>query len=538
MAGQHLWQMPVERSAAALMSASLQTLRHPLSAARRRVQRMSGGPARARVVVLLALVLALDSADVATVGAVSGKLEAALRISNLQLGLLAALPSAVIVVATLPAGVLTDRVRRLPVLTGGIVVWSAAQGLSGASQSFVMLLLLRLALGVGSVPTGPTLTSLMGDYFPPRDRGYIWGLILSGELLGAGFGFLISGELASLASWRWSFYALAAPSFLVAFALWRWLPEPARGGASQLAAGATSILPADAAAPLSDPPEDRPDGGDQLQVSEAQEQVREEHIAPIRRLVLRRDPTRLGLWRAARYVLSIRTNLILIIASALGYFYFTGVETFAVVLVRGRYRLSNGAAVLVVGGIGVGALVGVMAGGWLGDRLLHRGRVNGRILIGAAGFIGAAVLFAPGLLSRSLAVSLPLFVVAGMFFAARDPTLDAARLDIMHHRLWGRAEGVRTAFRRVAVAAAPVAFGALADNIARGGPRLSGAHGFGAHASASGLHLTFLVFLVTLAAGGVLTLLALRTYRADVATAVASEQATAGAAGRWRGRGR
>lgn len=488
------------------------------------MQQISGGPARARVVVLLALVLALDSADVATVGAVAGKLETALHISNLQLGLLAALPSALVALATLPVGLLTDRVRRVPMLVVGIVVWSAAQAVSGAAQSFLMLLLVRLALGVGSAPTGPTVASLVGDYIPAPDRGHVWGLILSGELLGAGFGFLISGEFASLLSWRWSFYVLALPTFAVAFAVWRWLPEPARGGRGRLEPGAAEIPPAE------ETDSHVEDGIQEFEQSDAQERVEEQRVPAHDDLVLHEDPESMSLWQATVYVLRIRTNLILIVASALGYFYFTGVQTFAIVLVRGQYGISSGAAVVVVGAIGLGALAGVVVGGSLSDRWLRRGEVNSRIVVSGAGFLAAALLFAPGVLSDSLAVSLPLFILAGIGFAARNPPLDAARLDVMHHRLWGRAEAIRTLLRRIMIAAAPVAFGALADALGRRGPRVPGAQGFGASASAHGLHLTFLVLLVTLAAGGLVTLIALRTYPRDVSTALASEEATARAA--------
>jgi hypothetical protein len=42
------------------------------------------------------------------------------------------------------------------------------------------------------------------------------------------------------------------------------------------------------------------------------------------------------LWNAARYVLRVRTNLTLIVASALGYIYFSGVQTFGLVRFSGR----------------------------------------------------------------------------------------------------------------------------------------------------------------------------------------------------------
>jgi hypothetical protein len=97
----------------------------------------------------------------------------------------------------------------------------------------------------------------------------------------------------------------------------------------------------------------------------------------------------------------------------------------------------------------------------------------------------------------------------------------------MHHRLWGRAEAVRTLLRRIVVAAAPLVFGVLADQLASSRAHGNDQRGFGANASAAGLHATFLVLLATLAISGLLTFWARRTYPRDVATAVASEEGTA-----------
>src|SRR5438552_8574681 len=71
-----------------------------------------GGGLRARVVVLLAAVLGLASADAVTVGASATALRGALHISNTDIGLLVSVTSLVGAMATLPFGVLADRVRR------------------------------------------------------------------------------------------------------------------------------------------------------------------------------------------------------------------------------------------------------------------------------------------------------------------------------------------------------------------------------------------------------------------------------------------
>jgi MFS family permease len=190
-----------------------------------------GGALRGKILLLLACVLALDTADTSMIGAIAGRLETALRLSNTDLELLASVPSIFAAVATVPIGVLADRVMRVRLLAIGALVWTMAMAACGLTRSFETLLLTRLALGMATATAVPTISSLVGDYFPTRERGRIYGLILSGELLG-GVGFMLSGELASVLSWRAASFVLAVPSLVLAVALWRMLPEPARGGAA------------------------------------------------------------------------------------------------------------------------------------------------------------------------------------------------------------------------------------------------------------------------------------------------------------------
>src|SRR5438270_759289 len=83
------------------------------------------GDKRARVVVLFACVLALESADLATVGAAAPELEGAFHISNTQLGLLAAISTMVGAIVTVPIGALTDR--------GGQSKGEAEEGAAGSA---------------------------------------------------------------------------------------------------------------------------------------------------------------------------------------------------------------------------------------------------------------------------------------------------------------------------------------------------------------------------------------------------------------------
>lgn len=460
----------------------------PWRAARDRVLRIAGGPARAKVVLLLAAVLGLNGADFATVSATADNLEHTFGIGNTEVGLLISAVSLVSALGTLPMGVLADRTRRTRLLATSIVVWSAALLVSGAATSYGWLLVARLALGVASATTGPTVSSLVGDFFPAAERSRMYGLILGGELAGAGLGFVVSGELSSVLVWRYAFWWLIVPGLALAWAIWR-LPEPARG--------AQSALPVAS--------------GDRL--GPAERAVHHADVRPRPEQVLDTDPARRSVWWAIRYVLRIRTNVVIIVASALGYFYFAGLRSFAILFTTDHYGLSKSIASLLVLVVGVGAVAGVLAGGRIADRGLARGHIRARVVVPAVCLFLIPVALAPAIVTTSIAVALPLLTVGGALLGAPNPPMDAARLDIVHPRLWGRAEAVRTVLRSLAEAAAPTTFGFVSQQV------------FG-HPTTTGLQYTFLLGLIPLLAAGVLVLPALRTYPRDVATASISVRAT------------
>jgi MFS family permease len=465
------------------------------AAARRQLIEAVGGAARTRVVLLMACVLALASADTATVGASAVELVRGLHIDLTDIGLLVSVTSIVAAVFSLPFGVLADRARRTWVLGFALFTWGAAMIWSATCTSFGELLLTRLALGAVTAAAGPIVASLTGDWFPAAERGRIYGYILTGELLGAGAGFAFTGDIAAL-SWRAAFVILALPAFVLAWLIIR-TPEPARGGIDALAAEAGLRRGPRAAG--------RPHG--EPEPADAQQLAREQGIKPDRELVVQAN-RRMGFLGALRYVLAVRTNVALILSSACGYYFLTGVQTFGNEFVGGQYHISTVIANLLLLVIGGGAVVGVLASGPISDALLRRGRINARINVAMIGAAASVLLFIPALITHNAISAMPYLVFAGVALSAQNPPIDAARLDIMPSWLWGRAEGVRTFLRTAAQALAPLLFGVVADDI------------FGGHTN--GLRWTFVVMLLPLAASAVFLFGARRLYPRDVATALAA----------------
>ena len=486
-----------------------------------------GGPARARVIFLFGGVLALSSADAATVGAVAPQLEHALHIGNAEIGLLSSVSLLVGAVFVIPVGLLVDRARRVPLLSASIVLWSCASLASGFAGSYGTLLLTRLALGAVNATAGPAIASLTGDYFPGRERARIYAYILGGEVAGTAAGFIVSGTLASLISWRAAFLLLAVPGLFLARSLWRTVPEPLRGGQSRLEPGMLDLHEAVAAAASKADAQEAQSGEPGVAEEElSRETARRRGVRPNPRLLLRTDPRAMGLVDAVRYILSIPTNLMLIIGSSLGYFFFAGLQTFGILFVRGHFRVSQATAELALVTLVLGALLGTLASGRITDFALRRGFLEARVVVPAACYLGAAALFVPGIVISHLTPALWFDVAGGALLSAANPPLDAARLDIMPSGLWGRAESTRTFLRSLAQALAPLLFGGLADLVAGIAPEQSpiGTHSAAISPSAAtGLEVTFLIMLSSLFCAGVFLARARSTYASDLVTAGASD---------------
>lgn len=463
------------------------------------------GTFQRRMLTLLALVLVLDYADRTLLGALGPTLKSTFDLNNFELGLLATAFSFVGAGATIPFGMLTDRYSRTMLLAVSLVLWGVALVFVGAAVSFAILFVARLFLGVVSAISGPATPSLIGDLVPASERGEALGFITGGQLIGGGIGLLLPVIITAFTSWRWAFWLLAVAGIALAVAFWR-AGEPARTGSTGPAGE-----PAEETGPVR-VREEGPQGGREEEI------VEEHHVKPSARAILSRQPAELSYMDAVRYVIRVRTDLIVLIARSIGDFFFQGISTFAVVFATGWYGISQSGADMAILVVGIGALVGVLVIGRIADAVLRRGNLNGRLWIGGIGYVLATIAAYPAFLTHSLPVALAFFALAAFFLAGAGPALDAVRIDVLVPEMRGRAEAIRQVLRTAAEGGAPVAIGALAGALAS--------------ESATGLQRAFLITLPLLALNGLIMLAALRTYQPDIAAAVKSDQLLAKRSGK------
>lgn len=457
-----------------------------------RVSERLGGRLQARVILLLGMTLGLSGADLGAVGSMSSILQHHFSITKAQIGILVAASQGTGVFSTLFFGWWVDRAKRTRLLAITVALWGLAMIACGAATSYRFLLVARVGLGAVAAATLPCTASLVGDFFPGRERGKIYGYILGGEMIGTGFGFILSGETASL-WWRLGFWVLLLPALPLAWWLYK-LPEPERGGQSLGEEGRQENAVPDEKATA------EAGSGERLIARKA----REAGVQPRTRLVKREDPARQPLWWAVLYVVSIPTNLVLIIGSALGFAFFADARTFGVEYAQARFHWSHSAAVWLLITLGIGALAGVWVGGRLGDRLLAKGHLPARLWVATGFFWASTGCFLAALLVGPIWLAILCLACSAFSLGAVNPPLDSARLDIMHPRLWGRAESVRTILRDGCEAVAPVTFGWLVADFGGG---------------AAGLSKGFLLMLIPLAIAAALGFIGFRTYPPDAAAA-------------------
>jgi len=104
------------------------------------------------------------------------------------------------------AGKLADVYGRRIIYITGLLVFMIGSALCGTSTTMVQLIIYRALQGLGAGIMMPLAMTIVGDIFPPEERGKWQGLM--GALFGLSsvIGPTIGGWIVDFSSWKWVFY--------------------------------------------------------------------------------------------------------------------------------------------------------------------------------------------------------------------------------------------------------------------------------------------------------------------------------------------
>lgn len=307
-----------------------------------------------RLLALLIAVYVLHMVDRMLVAILLEPLRVEFRLSDTQLGFLSGLAySGAAIAAGVPLGMLADRVSRKRLLLGALACWSVLTGLCGLAVSYPMLLLARMGVGAAESGAPPACLSMIGDAFPEHARARATSLFYASGGLGVIITFTVGAWIAASFGWRTAFLAAAVPGVVMALVLTVLLREPDRRAPEENAAY----------------PDRRADS--------VRGAMKREPALPMLILALALatvGPACIGTWTPS-------------------------------LLIRNHGFSIPMAGLVVAITAGVILPVGQITGGFLGDRLLARGRGYPMLLCAFGSAVGALVA-AIGLSSSSLPVLL------------------------------------------------------------------------------------------------------------------------------------
>lgn len=103
-------------------------------------------------------------------------------------------------------GKLSDIYGRRTFFLGGMIIFLIGSALAGMSQSMTQLILFRGLQGLGGAALIPIALVIIGDIFPPSERGKWQGLMTGMFGLASIIGPTLGGWLTDNWGWRWVFY--------------------------------------------------------------------------------------------------------------------------------------------------------------------------------------------------------------------------------------------------------------------------------------------------------------------------------------------
>ncbi len=104
------------------------------------------------------------------------------------------------------AGKLADLYGRRVVYITGLIVFMLGSALCGTSGNMLELIFYRAVQGIGGGIMMPLAMTIVGDIFPPEERGKWQGIMGSMFGLASVIGPTIGGWIVDYSSWKWVFY--------------------------------------------------------------------------------------------------------------------------------------------------------------------------------------------------------------------------------------------------------------------------------------------------------------------------------------------
>jgi MFS family permease len=136
-------------------------------------------------------------------------------LSDVQLGALVSVVALIVGVASIPIALLADRWGRVKSITAMAGLWGIATIGCGLAQNYGQMMAARAMVGLGEAGYGSAGSAILFHVFPKRRHAMIGGAFLAAALFGSVGGVVAGGLLSTHFSWRHAFFMVGAAGLVL-----------------------------------------------------------------------------------------------------------------------------------------------------------------------------------------------------------------------------------------------------------------------------------------------------------------------------------
>ena len=370
---------------------------------------------RWKVVAIFFLFMLLHQTDKLLIGPMKGPISDEFGITNTQFGVII---SGALIVSTIlyPIwGYLYDRFARAKLLALASFIWGSTTWLSAIVRTYIPFVITRASTGIDD-SSYPGLYSLIADYFAPKERSKVYGILQVSQPIGYLVGMVLALMLAPSIGWRTIFYITGSLGIVISVIIYFGVKEMPRGKSEPEFEGMEEI--------------------GQFQFS----------------------------WDAAKEVFKKKTMWFVLLQGFAGVFPWNVITYFFFDYLAKERGYDEMSVLLTMAPVILILAGGYFVGGALGDWLFKR-TLKGRVIVSAIGVLMGAVslFFALNTPIESRTTFFIFMAIAALFMPFSSPNVISTVYDVTAPKVRSTAQAVEYFIENGGAAIAPIMAGVIAD---------------------------------------------------------------------------
>jgi MFS family permease len=328
-----------------------------------------------------------------------------------------------------------DKYSRSKLISLASFIWGITTWFGAIAPTYPWFLAARSSTGIDD-SSYPGLYSLLGDYFEPRKRGVVYGLLQTMQPIGYIIGMALPLVIGGLIGWRKVFYITGSLGVLMAVVIFLWVKDVPRGQS-------------------------------------------ETELKDIQDL----DKKYKFNWKAVGTLFKQPSMIMVFLQGFFGVFPWNVITFFFIGYLQSAERgyYTEGAVMLTMVPAVLALAAGYPLGGWLGDKLFKKTK-SGRAIVGTIGVILGAVFLTIALgippntyypfLGTAVSSNFLFFtvmIVAAIFIPFASPNVISIVYDITVPEIRSTANAVEAFIESIGAATAPLITGYIIDGMEKSG---------------------------------------------------------------------